>query len=161
MEKRRLHSYYIYALAGIFLATAVIGFSDARKMDRIKLFFKDRRTGCLVAQFSSVPRVHTLNERIAWILRELSAGPVDSRYERTVAPDMQINEVIVQGRVAYVSLDWDFVDSLSFNPSITIQSVVKSILHNVRGLDDIRILIDGVEPVNTFYGLSLASKKKH
>jgi hypothetical protein len=73
---------------------------------------------------------------------------------------MEINEVIVQGRVAYVSLDWGFVDSLSFNPSLTIQSVVKSILHNVRGLDDVRILIDGVEPVNAFYGLSLAGRKK-
>ena len=161
MDNRRLHRYYIYALAGVFLATAVIGFSDARKMDRIKLFFKDRRTGRLVAQLSSVPRARTLNERISWILRELSAGPVDSKYERTVAPNMEINEVIVQGGVAYVSLDWGFVDSLSFNPSLTIQSVVKSILHNVRGLDDVRILIDGVEPVNTFFGLSLAGRKKH
>jgi hypothetical protein len=160
MENRRLHRCYIYALAGIFLATAVIGLSDAREMERIKLFFKDRRTGRLVAQFSNVPRVHTLNERVSWILRELSAGPVDSRYERTVDPNMEINEVIVQGRVAYVSLDWGFVDSLSFNPSLTVQSVVKSVLHNVRGLDDVRILIDGVEPVNTFYGLSLAGRKK-
>lgn len=161
MDKRRLYRYYIYVLAGVFLATAVIGFSDARKMDRIKLFFKDRRTGRLVAQFSSVPRVHSLNERIFWILRELSAGPVDSRYERTVASNMEIEEVIVQGGVAYVSLDWGFVDSLSFNPSLTVQSVVKSILHNVRCLDDVRILIDGVEPVNTFFGLSLAGRKKH
>jgi hypothetical protein len=160
MNPRKLHRFYIYGLAGVFLATVIIGFSDARKMDKIKLFFKDRRSGHLIAQSSNVPRVQSLNEKVSWILRELSAGPVDNRYERTVDPNMEIQEVIVQGRTAYVSLDWGFVESLRENPSITIQSVVKSILHNVRGLDDVRILIDRVEPVNAFYGLSLAGAKK-
>jgi hypothetical protein len=160
MDWRLRNRLYLYGLAGVFLITVFIGLIDARRMDRIKLFFKDRRSGRLIAQLSSVPRVHTLNERISWILRELSAGPVDRRYERTVLPSVEIQEVIVQGKTAYISLDWSFVESLSENPSTTAQSIVKSVLHNVRGLDDVRILIDGVEPVSGFYGLSLARAKK-
>jgi len=92
-------------------------------------------------------------------MRELIAGPVDSRYERTVDPQVAVKEIIVQSTTAYISLDWGFVDSLSKNPKLAVQSIVSSVLRNIRELDDVRILIDGIEPVNNFFGASPGRQK--
>jgi hypothetical protein len=156
---KHIRRYYLYALAALVVFTGVLNIYQERRMERIKLFFIRRSSGRLAIQRCNVPRVGSTNERIQWIMRELIAGPVDSRYERTVDPQVAVKEIIVQSTTAYISFDWGFVDSLSKNPKLAVQSIVSSVLRNIRELDDVRILIDGIEPVNTFFGASPGRQK--
>ena len=53
------------------------------------------------------------------------------------------------------------LDAVEFDKARTlaVQSIVSSVLRNIRELDDVRILIDGIEPVNTFFGASPGRQK--
>jgi hypothetical protein len=145
-------------MAGILAFCVVAGgfslFSE-RKSEGIKLYVKNRANGRLELQKSFIPKTGTVNEKVYWILKELVSGPVKSEYVRLLDPNIEIEEVIVRNRTVYVSFDWLLIDSLHENPGQVLNAIVQSMLMNVKELDEVKILVEGIEPISTFCGVSL------
>ncbi len=155
MERKRIRLYYIMAVALFFIFSCVMSLISTRNMVTVKLLLKERKSENLVVQKSSIPQTSSLNDRIYWILKELISGPIQNNYERIFDPNIEVKEIIVKRNTAYISFDWTFIDSLYKNPSLAIDSIVDSILMNVHELKEVKILIEGIEPVSTFCNLSL------
>jgi hypothetical protein len=153
-EKKTVLIYMAVILAFFIFASGLSVFSG-RKTVNVKLYVKERKSGQLVLQKSIIPKTSTINERVYWILKELVSGPVKSEYERILDPYIEIEEVIVENSTVYVSFDWRLIDSLHEHPSTVLNAIVKSVLMNVKELDEVKILVEGIEPVSTFCGISL------
>lgn len=119
------------------------------------LYVKDKKSGVLVTRKVAVPSAADRNDRISWIVRELISGPTGNRYERIFSPDLDVQKIIVEKGTAYISFGWQLVDALQKEPAIAIASIVNSVLANVNALEEVKILIEGIEPVSTFSGISL------
>jgi len=155
MDRKRIRLYYIGAAALFFLFSCVLSLISTRSMETVKLLLKDRKSESLVVQKSSIPQTSSMNDKIYWILKELISGPIQNNYERIFDPNIEVKEIIVKRDTAYISFDWTFINSLYKNPSLAIDSIVDSILMNVRDLKEVKILIEGIEPVSTFCNVSL------
>lgn len=150
----RLERYYLYVILLFLLGSLFFNFFENKRLVRVKLCMKDKQSGKLVIQKRTIPQTSTTEEKIYWILRELASGPVDNKYEKILDPNIEIKNVIVRQSTAYVSFNRSFVDSLYENSSYALCSVTHSILLNIRELDGIKILIDGIEPVSNLSNLS-------
>jgi hypothetical protein len=135
----------------------VLTLFDEKKMVSVKLFLKERNSDTLVTHKSLIPKTNSINEKIFWILKELISGPIGNNYERMFDPNIEVKEIIIKRNTAYISFDWTFINSLYDNPSLVIHSIVNSVLINIRELKEIKILIEGIEPVSTFCDISLES----
>jgi hypothetical protein len=155
MSKKTVRLYYIIAVTLFFIFSCAMSLIEIRKMETVKLFLKERKSESLVIQKSSIPQTNSLNDKIYWILKELISGPIQNNYERIFDPNIEVMDIIVKRNTAYISFDWTFIDSLYKNPSLAIDSIVDSILLNVRELSEVKILIEGIEPVSTFCNISL------
>lgn len=158
VKERKIQWFYMASILVLFLLAVFMSLLSERKMVRVKLYVKDRSTGQFVLQKAFIPATNSVNERVYWILKELTSGPVKSEYERILDPNIEIEDVIVEGRTVYVSFDWRLVDSLHGNPRSVLDVIVKSVLMNVRELDKVKILVEGIEPISTFCGISLQKK---
>ncbi len=155
MGKRKIMRYYFMVIIIFFIVSCVLSLFNVKKMVTVKLFLKDRNSGNLVIQRSLIPKTSSLNEKVFWILKELISGPIHNNYERIFDPNIEVKEVIVKKNTAYISFDWKVIDSLYENPSLAVYAIVNSILLNIRELEEIKILIEGIEPVSTFCDISL------
>ncbi len=155
MQKEKIKWYYLIAVVVFFIVSATITIVNEKKMVTVKLFFKDRDSEKLVVQRALIPKTNSINERIFWILKELISGPVQSQYERILDPNIEVKEVIIKRKTAYLSFNWLLINSLHKNSTLVLDSIIKSVLVNVKELDEVKILVEGIEPVSTFYGISL------
>jgi hypothetical protein len=149
-KERKIQWFYIISILALFFLAIVASLFGERKMVHVKLYVKDRSTGELVLQKALIPATSSVNEKVYWILKELISGPVKSEYERILDPNIEIEKVIVEDRTVYVSFDWRLIDSLHGNPRPILDAIVKTVLMNVRELDHVKILVEGIEPVSTF-----------
>jgi hypothetical protein len=124
-------------------------------MRTVKLLLKDQNTGDLVVHRSYIPRSSSINEDVFWIIKELISGPFNNKYESMFDPNIEVKDIIIKRNTAYISFDWGMIESLYENPSLAVRSIVDSILLNNRELEEVKILIEGVEPVSTFSEISL------
>jgi hypothetical protein len=154
MENKR-KSYYLFLIIAFFICSIVLNMAGARKMRTVKLFLKDQNTGDLVIHRSYIPRSSSTNEYVFWIIKELISGPFNNQYESMFDPNIEVKEIIVKSNVAYISFDWSMIESLYENPTLAVRSIVDSILLNIRELEEVKILIEGIEPVSTFSDISL------
>ncbi|HEB29928.1 MAG TPA: hypothetical protein ENI15_03500 [Spirochaetes bacterium] len=154
MDNKR-KNYYLWFFTVFFICSIVLSLTGARKMRTVKLFVKDQDTGDLVIHRSYIPRSSSTNEDVFWIIKELISGPFSTQYESMFDPEIEVKEIIIKGSVAYISFDWSMIESLYENPSLAVRSIVDSILLNIRKLEEVKILIEGIEPVSTFSEISL------
>jgi hypothetical protein len=154
MENKR-KSYYLFLIIAFFICSIVLNMAGARKMRTVRLFLKDQNTGDLVIHRSYIPRSSSTNEYVFWIIKELISGPFNNQYESMFDPNIEVKEIIVKSNVAYISFDWSMIESLYENPTLAVRSIVDSILLNIRELEEVKILIEGIEPVSTFSDISL------
>lgn len=154
MDNKR-KSYYLLFFTAFFICSIVINLTGASKMRTVKLFLKDQNTGDLVIHRSYIPRSSSTNEYVFWIIKELISGPFNNQYEGMFDPNIEVKEIIIKSNVAYISFDWNMIDSFYENPSLAVRSIVDSILLNIRELEEVKILIEGIEPVSTFSEISL------
>lgn len=155
MQKEKIKWYYLSAIVVFLIASATITIVNEKKMVTVKLFLKDKESGKLVVQRSLIPKTESINERIFWILKELISGPIQSQYERILDPNIEVKEIIIKRKTAYLSFNWMLINSLHKNSTLVLDSIVKSVLMNVKELDEVKILVEGVEPVGTFFSISL------
>ena len=155
MDRMKIRKYYLIVVVVFFIGACLLSLTGARKMQTVKLFLKDRHTGNLVIQRHLIPKTSSLNEEIFWILMELISGPNSIRFDRIFDPNIEVKKIIVKKNIVYISFDWSVIESLYDNPSLAIRSIVNSILFNIRELKEVKILIEGIEPVSTFCNISL------
>jgi hypothetical protein len=155
MRNLNLQRCFFGILVLLFLASVLYQFSLTRSSRRVKLFVKDKQTGTLVTQRTLVPNTTSESERLLWILKELISGPTGNRYERILDPGIDVEKVIIKKNTAYVSFGWNLVDSLHDEPSLAIRAIVNSILVNMKSIKQVKILIEGIEPISTFCDISL------
>lgn len=155
MDRMKIRNYYLIAVVTFFIGSSLLSLTGTKKMQTVKLFLKDRHTGDLVIQRHPIPKTSSQNEEIFWILKELISGPNSNQFERIFDPNIEVKKIIIKKNIAYISFDWKFIDSLYENPSLAIRSIVNSILFNIRGLEEVKILIEGIEPVSTFCNISM------
>ncbi len=146
---------YFLVLMLLFLGSVFLQATSARSTEKVRLYLKDRATGQLVAQRVVVPSTSDPREKLFWILKELISGPTGARYERIFSPDIDVQSIIIRKDTAYISFGWNLVESLHQHPSLAVAAIVNSVLLNMRGLEEVKILIEGVEPVSTFGDVSL------
>jgi hypothetical protein len=152
---RRSCGVYFLVLVLLFLGSVTFQMTSARSTERVRLYMKDRATGQLVSRKVVIPSATDPCEKLFWILKELISGPTGARYERIFSPDIDVQSIIIRRGTAYISFGWSLVESLHQNPSLAVAAIVNSALLNVRGLEEVKILIEGVEPVSTFGNVSL------
>jgi len=152
-NKKKL--YYLMLITALFIVSIMVSMASARKMRTVKLFLKDQNTGDLVIHRSYIPKSSSTNEYVFWILKELISGPFNNQYVGIFDPNIEVKEIVVKSKVAYISFDWKMIESFYENPTLAVRSIVDSILLNIRELDEVKILIEGVEPVSTFSNISL------
>lgn len=152
MRKYFLPSLVIFFLIGLFFQLM-----NTRSSERVKIYVKDRYTGRLVVQKTKIPSTETDNEKLQWVLNELISGPTGRHYEKIFNPDIDIQNVIIKERIAYISFGWKLIDTLQSEPVLAVRSIVNSVLANARGLKGVKILIEGIEPVSTFSNIPLSS----
>ena len=146
---------FLILLTVFFLSGVFHQVMSTRATQKARIYVKDRQTGLLVSEKVIIPNTRDKNEKLFWVLRELISGPAGGAYERIFNPNIEIQKVIIRGKVAYISFGWNLVESLHAEPNLVIRSIVNSALANIRGLKGVKILIDGIEPVSTFGGISL------
>ena len=154
MDNKRKR-YYLFFITAFFICAVALNLAGARKMRRVKLFLKDQKTGDLVIHRSYIPRSNSTNENVLWIIKELISGPFNNQYESMFDPNIEVKDVIIKSNVVYISFDWSMIESFYENPSLAVRSIVDSILLNIRELEEVKILIEGIEPVSTFSEISL------
>lgn len=152
---RKTCGVYFLVLMLLFLGSVFLQATSARSTEKVRLYLKDRATGQLVAQRVVVPSTSDPREKLFWILKELISGPTGARYERIFSPDIDVQSIIIRKDTAYISFGWNLVESLHQHPSLAVAAIVNSVLLNMRGLEEVKILIEGVEPVSTFGDVSL------
>lgn len=157
MKTFNIKRYYYIIVTALFILSCVLTMFNEKKMVSVKLFLKERNNDTLVAHKSFIPKASSINEKIFWILKELISGPIGNNYERMFDPNIEVKDIIIKQNTAYISFDWTFINSLYDNPSLVIHSIVDSVLINIRELKEIKILIEGIEPVSTFCDISLES----
>ncbi|MFW6137636.1 MAG: GerMN domain-containing protein [Spirochaetota bacterium] len=151
-----LQKYILYALVGFFVFSLVLSFANSRQKKRVKLFFKSNKSNQLVVQHTLIPQGKSVNEKVFWILKELISGPVDPQFERIFDPTIEIQQIVVDQGIVYISFGWKLINSLHRYPSLAMGSIVDSILLNISNLDGVKILVEGIEPVNTFNNFCLS-----
>jgi hypothetical protein len=147
--------YFLIALVLFFACSLFFNFYSTRSTQRITIFVKDKQTQRLVTERVQVPNTKSLNDRVFWVLKELISGPTESRYERILDPDIDVQKVIVREGIAYISFGWMLTESLQKEPVMVVRAIVNSVLLNNRELEGVKILIEGIEPVSTFSSISL------
>jgi hypothetical protein len=151
--RRVLFAAVLFFFAGSLVFSAL----SLRKTKSARIFVKDKGSGHLVLQKVVIPKTSSENERVFWILRELISGPTGDRYERILDPNIEIRRVIVRKDIAYVYFDWKFIDSLYMNPALVVRAITSSIMLNIRRIEGVKILVEGIEPVSTLGDVSLGS----
>jgi hypothetical protein len=124
-------------------------------MKKVKIYVKDKRTQRLVIQKTWIPNTATLNEKVFWVTKELMSGPAGSNYERVFNPDTDVQKVIIKEGVAYISFGWMLTESLQKEPVLAVRAIVNSVLLNIREIEGVKILIEGIEPVSSYSNISL------
>jgi len=157
MKKCSVTGCFLLFLILFFLISVFYQVISAKTTEKVRIYVKDRQTGSLVSEKIIIPNTSDDTEKLFWVLKELISGPAAGRYEKIFNPNIDIQKVIIRGKIAYISFGWKLVESLHTDPELVIQSIVNSALENVRGLKGVKILIDGVEPVSTFCSISLLS----
>ena len=152
---RKTCGVYFLVLMLLFLGSVFLQATSARSTEKVRLYLKDRATGQLVAQRVVVPSTSDPREKLFWILKELISGPTGARYERIFSPDIDVQSIIIRKDTAYISFGWNLVESLHQHPSLAVAAIVNSVLLNMRGLEEVKILIEGGEPVSSFGDVSL------
>ena len=147
--------YYLIVIVLFFIGTLFMSVYNSRKMNTVRLLMKDSQSQYLVLQKACIPRTSSLNDKIFWILKELISGPINNRYERVLDPDIEIQRIVIRKNIAYVSFNWQIIDSLHKNPVLVISAIVNSILINIREIEGVKILIEDIEPVSTLGNISL------
>ena len=154
MKNKRKY-YYLIVITVFFIFAVILDLAGTRKMQAVKLLLKDQNTGDLVVHRSYIPRSSSINEDVFWIIKELISGPFNNKYESMFDPNIEVKEIIIKRNIAYISFDWRMIESLYENPSMAVRSIVDSILLNIREIEEVKILIEGIEPVSTFSEISL------
>ena len=153
MDNKRKR-YYLFFITAFFICSIALNLAGSRKMQTVKLFLKDQNTGDIVIHRSYIPRSNSTNEYVFWIIKELISGPFNNQYESMFNPNTEVKDVIIMSNVAYIFFDWSMIESFYENPSLAVRSIVGSILLNIRELKEVKILIEGIEPVSTFSDIS-------
>jgi hypothetical protein len=155
MARNKIRRYYILVLIVFFVGSAVLSLLSTKSRRTVKLLLKDRETESLVIERALIPKTSSANEKIGWILKELISGPIKNEHERVFDPNIEVKNIIIKSTTAYISFDWSFIESLYENPSLAVRSIVNSILMNLKELKEVKILIEGIEPISTFCDVSL------
>jgi hypothetical protein len=148
--------YYLIVIVIFFLGTLFMSIQNSRKMHTVRLLMKERQSQYLVLQKAYIPRTSSLNDKIFWILKELISGPIGNQYERVLDPDIEIQRIVIRKNIAYVSFNWQIINSLHKNPAFVISCIVNSILINIKEIEGVKILIEDIEPVSTLGNISLS-----
>lgn len=148
---------FIVLLAIVSLISAVyITLKDEIKYTGVNLYFFNENTGKLEARREFIPKSRNKAEELKSILYELISGPSDERLESLFKPDVSVQFIAFgKGGEVFLSLNWAAVESLYRYPALAVESLVKSIMSNIKSVRAIKILIDGVEPVSTFGNIKL------
>ena len=152
---------YFFASILIFFAGSIfLSVYSCRKTKSVRLLVKDRESQHLVLHRVMIPKSSSAHEKIFWILQELISGPTGNKYERMLDPNIEIQRVVIRRNIAYVFFDWKIVDSLYKNPKLVIGAITNSILLNTRKIEEVKILIEDVEPISTLGGESFGNRFK-
>jgi hypothetical protein len=152
---------FFMLLIFLFLMSVLYQIVSTKETKKARIYVKDRQTGLLVSEKVIIPNTTDQDEKLFWVLKELISGPAEAKYEKIFNPNIEIQKVIIRQKIAYVSFGWNLVDSLHDEPKLVIQSIVNSTMANIKSLKGVKILIDGIEPVSTFCGISLLHTFKH
>jgi len=161
MKDIKTEGYYLLMIIIFFILTIILSIFNVTGRNSVMIYLKDKNRDKLVAKKIVIPKSKSIDEKAKWILRELISGPIGNRYERIVDPGIEIKNVIFSGDIVYINFDWAFVDSLYKNPYLVLNSIAKSIFLNIGQIEGVKILIDGIEPVNTFCNVSLTKTFKN
>jgi spore germination protein GerM len=148
---------FLIAVSAFFIAGLFVQLKDIKSNEKVKIYVKDSRTGKLVIHRTKIPRTESNDEKLFWVLKELISGPTSNHYERLFSPDIEIQNIVIRGGIAYISFGWNLIDSLQKEPVLALRSITKSVFTNIRGLKGIKILIEGIEPVSTYSAVKLSS----
>jgi len=151
----KLKRYYFILIMVFFIGSIILNVIDTLTKNRVKIYLKDKKFDKLVTKIIVIPKSKSVDEKVYWILKELISGPIENRYERIIDPNIEIKNVVVSKKIVYINFDWIFIDSLYKNPHLVVNSIIKSILANIKGLEGVKILIDGIESRSTFCNISL------
>lgn len=148
---------FLIVVSAFFIAGLFLQLKDMKSNEKVKIYVKDTRTGKLTVQGTKIPRTKSEEEKLFWVLKELISGPTSSHYDRLLGPDIEIQNVVIKGGIAYISFGWNIIDSLNREPVLALRSIIKSIFTNFRGLKGVKILIEGIEPVSNYSAFNLSS----
>ncbi len=160
MKKCTAARCFLLFLSLFFLMSVFYQIVSEKTTKKVRIYVKDRQTGALVSEKVIIPNTADDTEKLFWVLKELISGPAGGRYEKIFNPNIEIQKVIIRGKIAYVSFGWKLVESLHTEPELVIRSIVNSALVNIRGLKGVKILIEDIEPVSTFCSISLLNTFK-
>jgi hypothetical protein len=158
---RVIKRYFLAVIIVFFAGSVFLSVQNCRKTRSVRLCVKDSASEHLVLQKTIIPKSSSAYEKVFWILKELISGPTESRYERILDPNIEIQRIVIRKGIAYISFDWNLVDSLYENPRLVIGAITNSILLNIRQIKGVKILIEDVEPVITMGGVCLGNTLKN
>jgi len=155
--KRNKEVIFLMTVIAIALSIVMVNYLLLdKKYLRVKLYIYNNKNGQFDFESRKILKSNSSEERVKDVLNELISGPVGENHERLFSPETIIQFVAISKRdVVYISFDWSIVKSLRENPSKIIDSIVTSIKRNIRNIKGVKILIDGVESINTFNGIKL------
>jgi len=127
-----------------------------KKYLKIKLYIYNSKNNQFDFESRLIPKSKNKVEKIKDVVNELIYGPVTNGYERLLSPDTIIQFVALSKKnIVYISFNWDIIKSIRKNPAKVITSIVTSIKKNIKEVNGVKILVDGVESINTFNGINL------
>lgn len=113
----------------------------------VTLFFKVKETGELEEEARSVDVKLLANNPYEELVKMLIDGPKDENLQKAIPEGTKINNIRVEGNVAYVDLSSEFINNHEGgleNENITIYSIVNT-LTELNEINFVKILIDGQE----------------
>ena len=158
MKKVTRKDYLFFSLSVLISAALILSIllTYERKYVKVKLFFLNSNTKKLEIEKKCIVFTKNKVEMVRRIIEELIAGPVDAKYERLFAPDVDIQFVAIgKDGTVYISFNWDFINGMYSHPAAVVQSLAKSLEANLKAVHGVKILIDGVETICNFGGVRL------
>ncbi len=138
---------YVFMIFSFVITLIFLIYIENKKYVRINIYLPHINSAELSKEVRFIPKSGSRIEKIRWIMGELISGPLNSEHLRVFNPDTKIRDIFIEKGVMYINFDWMIVEAFHKNYSQVVSSIKKTIADNFSGIREVRLLIDGVEPI--------------
>lgn len=138
---------YIILLSIFVLTLMLVVFLQNKKYVKIDIYLPEVGRAGFSREVRYIPKSGSRIEKIWWIMNELISGPLDSDNLRVFNPETEIKEIFIEKGIMYINFDWKIVETLQRNYFFATTSIKKTIAKNFSSVKEVRLLVDGVEPI--------------